>query len=38
MDVIITKASGEKEPFTKNKLRQSLLRAGATEALADQIV
>jgi hypothetical protein len=38
MDVIITKASGEKEPFTKNKLRQSLLRAGATGELADQIV
>jgi hypothetical protein len=38
MDVIITKASGEKEPFAKNKLRQSLLRAGATGELADQIV
>lgn len=38
MDVIITKASGEKEPFAKNKLRQSLLRAGATRELADQIV
>ena len=38
MEIIITKASGEKEPFEKNKLHQSLLRAGASEALADQIV
>lgn len=38
MEIIITKASGQKEPFEKNKLRQSLLRAGAPEALADQIV
>ena len=38
MNVIITKASGEKELFAKNKLRQSLLRAGATGELADQIV
>ena len=38
MGIIITKASGEKEPFVKIKLHQSLLRAGAPEALADQIV
>jgi hypothetical protein len=38
MEIIITKASGEKEPFEKNKLHQSLMRAGASEALADQIV
>lgn len=38
MDIIITKASGEKEPFEKGKLRQSLLRAGASETLANEIV
>ena len=38
MGIIITKASGEKEPFEKNKLHQSLVRAGASEALAGQIV
>ena len=37
-DTVITKASGEKEPFEKSKLRQSLLRAGASPALAAQIV
>jgi hypothetical protein len=37
-DIIITKASGKKEPFEKIKLYQSLLRAGASETLANQIV
>lgn len=37
-DVIITKASGEKEPFEERKLHQSLLKAGASTATADQIV
>ena len=35
--MIITKASGEKEPFVKNKLRQSLLRSGARSEFTDQI-
>ncbi len=30
-DVQITKASGEQVPFSEEKLRQSLERAGATE-------
>lgn len=38
MNITITKASGEKELFEKEKLRQSLLRAGASSALAAQIV
>ncbi len=38
MSVIITKASGEKEPFAKSKLSKSLQRAGASTALANQIV
>ena len=37
-DIIITKASGKKEPFAKSKLYQSLLRAGASATLANQIV
>ncbi len=37
-DIIITKASGKKEPFAKSKLHQSLLRAGASSAIAVQIV
>lgn len=37
MNVIITKASGEKVAFEKNKLYQSLLRAGASPTLANQI-
>lgn len=35
---MITKASGEKEPFDKHKLKESLLRAGASVILADEIV
>ena len=38
MNVTITKASGEKEPFEKSKLHQSMLRAGASAILANQIV
>jgi len=38
LGAIITKASGEKEPFEKSKLSQSLLRAGASATLASQIV
>lgn len=34
----IEKYSGEKEPFSANKLRQSLERAGASEALIDEVV
>ena len=37
-DIIITKASGKKEPFAKSKLHQSLLRAGAPAVLANEIV
>lgn len=37
-EVIITKASGEKELFAENKLYQSLMRAGASATLANQIV
>ena len=36
--IIITKASGKKEPFAKSKLYQSLLRAGAPATLANQIL
>ena len=36
--VIITKASGEKEPFDKSKLHQSLLRSGASESVVTRIV
>jgi len=34
----ITKASGQKVPFNKGKLKQSLLRAGATSTRADEVV
>lgn len=37
MEVTITKASGAKEPFQKNKLLQSLIRAGASNILAEKI-
>ena len=37
-DIIITKASGETERFDPEKLRRSLIRAGADEALAGDIV
>lgn len=37
-NIQITKASGVKVPFNKGKLKQSLLRAGATSAKADEIV
>jgi hypothetical protein len=37
MKKLITKASGEKEPFNKSKLRMSLERAGASASLADHI-
>ncbi len=36
--VNITKASGQKAPFNKGKLKQSLLRAGATSNKADEVV
>ncbi len=36
--VRITKASGEKVPFSENKLRHSLLRSGATESQIDFVV
>ncbi len=36
-NIIITKASGEKEPFSTEKLRQSLHRAGAGEEAAERI-
>ncbi|NOS90856.1 MAG: ATPase [Cyclobacteriaceae bacterium] len=36
--MIITKASGANEPFEKKKLRQSLLRAGASETTVSQVV
>ena len=38
MSVIVTKASGDKEPFQERKLHQSLVRAGASTALAETIV
>ena len=38
MSTIITKASGQLEPFNEEKLRKSLLRAGASASLADQMV
>ena len=37
MTITITKATGEKEPFEKNKLLRSLTRAGATDILAEKI-
>lgn len=36
--VLITKASGEKAPFSSTKLRQSLEKAGAVSAVIDRIV
>ena len=36
--VFITKASGEKAPFSPTKLRLSLEKAGAGSAIIDQIV
>lgn len=36
-NINITKASGEKVPFNKDKLKQSLLRAGANVQKADEI-
>lgn len=37
-NINITKASGQKAPFNKGKLKQSLLRAGASDAKADEVV
>lgn len=37
-NVLITKTSGEKEPFSEEKLRSSLLRSGADGALIDKVV
>jgi len=37
-EIIIVKASGEKEPFSEEKLRKSLERAGASEAVANVVV
>lgn len=37
-EVIITKASGEEAIFSNDKLKQSLIHAGATQQLADAIV
>ncbi len=36
--MLVTKASGEQEEFSPEKLRQTCLRAGATERLADKVV
>lgn len=36
-NINITKASGQKVPFNKGKLKQSLLRSGATNEMADKI-
>ncbi len=36
--ILITKATGEREPFVPNKLRESLMRAQASSATADKIV
>ena len=36
--VVVTKSSGEREPFDEGKLRTSLLRAGATSQAAEDIV
>jgi len=38
MDAIITKASGQKEPFVRSKLHQSLAKAGASAELAAEII
>ncbi|HEY9490190.1 MAG TPA: hypothetical protein VIQ51_17760 [Chryseosolibacter sp.] len=37
MDIVITTASGLKEPFQVGKLVKSLQRAGATPSLAEDI-
>lgn len=37
-DIYVYKASGEKEPFRRGKLKQSLLQAGAGYEEADQII
>lgn len=37
-DINITKASGVRVPFNEGKLKQSLLRAGATSQRADEVV
>ena len=36
--ILITKASGEQAPFSSDKLKRSLLNAGASEELAESIV
>ncbi len=36
--MIVTKASGEQEEFSRDKLKQTCLRAGAPEWLADKVV
>ncbi len=38
MDLFITKASGQKEQFSEEKLRNSLARSGASSPLIDQVV
>lgn len=38
MSIIITKASGEKAPFSEWKLEQSLSRAGATDVAISAII
>jgi len=37
-NILITKASGLKAPFNKGKLKQSLLRSGASSEKADEVV
>jgi len=37
-EILITKNSGEKEPFAEEKLRNSLLRSGAGQNLAEKII
>lgn len=38
MDLFITKVSGEKELFSTEKLRSSLIRSGASGALVEQVI
>ena len=38
MDLFITKASGQKELFSEEKLRASLMRSGASSQLIDRVV
>ncbi len=38
MDLFITKVSGEREPFSAEKLRNSLTRSGASGALVEQVI